>query len=428
MRRRLVLVFVAVSVLVALAFVVPLAFLVRSTAEDRAIDAARADAAAVVPALVSGATTAQVESAIGATDSGRDGRMTVIIESGSTLGASVDASPRLEAALRTGASDIGGVSGGVEVVAAVATGPGELSAIRVFVPDSDLHRGQLRAWSALAIVAVALVGISVIVADRLARSVVHPTQELAVAARRLGDGELDTRVTPDGPAELVELSGAFNDLGSRVSSMLDRERELVAELSHRLRTPLTKLRMRLDQITDDDLASELRRDVDDVTAVVNDLIEEARSSMSTVAAGCDAAAVVTDRSEFWSVLAEDQQRPWRFDRGDGPLWVGLSEADLAAAVDVLIENVFSHTDEGDALTVGFRRDGARALICVADAGSGFDDSDAAPGVSPGGSTGLGLDIARRTAENIGGSLRIGPSELGGGEVTLVLPLESGGET
>ena len=65
MRRQLVVVFVAVSAMVALAFVVPLAFLVRSTAQDRAIDAARAEAAAVVPVLVSGGTPSQLAAAIG---------------------------------------------------------------------------------------------------------------------------------------------------------------------------------------------------------------------------------------------------------------------------------------------------------------------------------------------------------------------------
>ncbi|MDG2114951.1 MAG: two-component sensor histidine kinase, partial [Actinomycetota bacterium] len=72
MRRRLVLVFVAVSTLVATAFVIPLGFLVRRTAEDRSIDAARADAAAVVPTLAGGGTEAQIEAGVGVTVAGRE--------------------------------------------------------------------------------------------------------------------------------------------------------------------------------------------------------------------------------------------------------------------------------------------------------------------------------------------------------------------
>jgi signal transduction histidine kinase len=420
MRRRLVLVFVAVSTLVALAFVVPLGFLVRRTAEDRSIDVARADAAAVVPALVAGGTRAQIETAVDATRAGRDGRMTVITSQGWVIGRVIEPTPRVDAALEVGFSDIGETPGGIEVVAAVASGPGSLSAIRVFVPDAERRKGQWRAWGALAGVGVALVAISVLVADRLSRSVVQPTQRLASAARRLGRGELEAKVDPDGPDELVELAGAFNLLGTQVSSMLERERELVAELSHRLRTPLTKLRMRLDQVDDSDLAAQLRDDLDDVTGVVNDLIKEARGAVDSTR-GCDLARVVTERAEFWSVLAEDQQRPWRFEPGSDSIRVEVSASELGAAVDVLLENAFSHTPEGAALLVGYRADGERAFVWVGDGGDGFDRTSVERGASGAGSTGLGLDIARRLAEHAGGEMQVGTSEFGGALVTISLP-------
>lgn len=425
MRRRLILVFLAVSTLVATAFVVPLGFMVRRTAEDRAVDSARADAAAVVPALVAGGTREQIETAMAATDAGRDGRMTVMTSQGWLLGPEIGPSARVDDALTSGASGIGDADGGVEVVAAVASGPDELSAIRVFVSDADLRSGQRRAWGALALVGAVLVGISVVVADRLARTVVRPTQDLAAAAQRLGDGDLDARVEPEGPEELVELGGAFNDLGAQVSSMLERERELVAELSHRLRTPLTKLRMRLDQVDDPEVAAALRADVDDVTGVVNDLIHEARGTLTSDRC-CEVGEVVGERAEFWSVLADDQQRPWRFERARGDLWVAVPRKDLVAALDVLLENVFAHTPEGTALEIGFdRRDGS-AQLWVADGGHGIDPASIGRGTSPAGSTGLGLDIARRMATEAGGSLKVRASELGGAEVVVSLPVVEGG--
>jgi signal transduction histidine kinase len=427
MRRQLITVFVAISSMVAVAFVIPLGFLVRTTAEDRAIDAARSDAAAIVPALVSGSTREQIESAVGATSSGQAGSLTVMTSAGWTIGGDVEMSERLAAALSQGRSAIGSVDGGVEVVTAVASGPGQLSAIRVFVPDEDLHRGQWTAWGALGLVAISLVGLSVLVADRLARSIVRPTQRLATAAHRLGDGDLSTQVDPDGPPELVELSEAFNRLGSQVSSMLARERELVAELSHRLRTPLTKLRLRVDHVDDDGLAGELRNDIGDLTDVVNTLITEARSSLGGESESCDAAMVVADRVEFWSVLAEDTERPWSFDRCDEPVPVPLSSASLGAALDVLIENVFAHTDDGVRFTVGVEQHDLDVRIWVADAGLGFAETALARGASGSGSTGLGLDIARSTAEAAAGSLRIGSSSLGGSEVSLLLPNLTGGD-
>lgn len=423
MRRRLIAVFVAVSTLVAVAFVLPLGFLVRRTAEDRAIDAARADAAAVVPALVAEGSKAQIESAVGATAAGQGGRMSVITAEGWTIGDRVE-SDRVDSALSEGVSAIGDVDGGVEVVAAVATGPGRLSAVRVFVAESSLHRGQWRAWGALAGVGIVLVAISVVVADLLSRTIVRPVERLADAATRLGRGELDVVVEPDGPPELVELAAAFNELGSRVGSMLDRERELVAELSHRLRTPLTKLRMRIDHVDQPGLSEELVGDVADLTAVVNELIAEARGVLE-VGRRCDVAEVVNARAEFWSVLAEDQQRPWRFEQGPGPLPVAVAEGELSAAVDVLLENVFAHTPEGVPLAVGFGLLDGTVRIHVADGGDGIDPAAAERGTSSAGSTGLGLDIARRTAVAAGGDLQLGTSSLGGALAVIVLPVLTG---
>lgn len=421
MRRRLVLVFFAISTLVATAFVIPLGVLVGRTAEDRAIDAARADASAVVPALTASASRAQIESAMGATAAGSDGRMSVITSQGWVIGAEASQSTLIETALEFGSSDIGPVDGGVEVVAAVASGPSETSAIRVFVPQESLESGRWRAWSVLAAVGLALVGISVFVADRLARTVTVPMTQLVNAARSLGEGDLEVTVSPDGPDELADLAGAFNDLGTRVSTMLDRERELVADLSHRMRTPLTKLRLRVDQVDDPTLAQELRSDLDDVTKEVNELILEARGAIAS-RPGCDLNDVATDRAEFWRVLADDQERPWIFKAAGRPLFVEPPVGDVAAAIDVLIENVFSHTPEGAALSISCGRRDDVAEFVVGDGGAGFASEAARRGASSAGSTGLGLDIARQTAMAFGGSLDIGVSDLGGASVSLRLPV------
>ena len=421
MRRQLILVFLAVSTLVAIAFVVPLGFVVQRTAQDRALDEARADSAAVIPALVAGGTRDQIEAAVLATGSGADGRMTVETSQGWTIGPDIKMSDGLIEALSTGASSINAIDGGVEVVAAVATGGGDLSAVRVHVPNATLRRGQWRAWGVLAGVGAALVALSVFVADRLSRNIVVPTRRLAAAAHQLGEGDLAARVEPDGPAELVELAGAFNDLGDQVSSMLVRERELVAELSHRLRTPLTKLRMRTDHIADPELSAALLADVDALTAEVNELIIEARGAVDA-GESCDLNQVAIERAEFWQVLAEDQLRPWSFRSWGDPLLVGVARADLAAAIDVLIENVFAHTPESAALSIESRASAGLAEFIAGDAGPGIESTDSERGRSGSGSTGLGLDIASRLASSAGGELRLDQSVLGGAAVLLSFPL------
>jgi signal transduction histidine kinase len=102
--------------------------------------------------------------------------------------------------------------------------------------------------------------------------------------------------------------------------------------------------------------------------------------------------------------------------------VRVPAEDLAACVDILLENVFAHTPEGASLGVRLTaRAGGGGWLVVADAGPGFADGDPiSRGRSGGGSTGLGLDIARRIAEASGGSLTIGRSARGGATITLAL--------
>jgi signal transduction histidine kinase len=133
----------------------------------------------------------------------------------------------------------------------------------------------------------------------------------------------------------------------------------------------------------------------------------------------DLAEVLADRLAFWSVLAEDQQRPWAVEGGDEPIVVSLADGDLIGVVDALLGNVFAHTPERTA----FRVTVSAAGLVVDDAGPGIADPAAAVrrGVSGAGSTGLGLDIVRRVAEAAGGHLEIGRGPLGGARIAFLLP-------
>jgi signal transduction histidine kinase len=425
MRRQLFLRFAAVSALVVLAFAVPLAVFVQRTAEDRAIDAARADATAIVPALATGTTGDDVDVVVQSTASGAAGRVTVVGAAGWVVGPPT-ASQRLAEALESGRSSIGDTDGGVELVAAVATGPGRLSAIRILVPTSELRRGVAGAWLALGAVSVLLVAISVVVADRMARSIVAPTTSLAQAAAKLGTGDLAAQVDPSGPREIQVLGEEFNRLGAQVRQMLDDERELIAELSHRLRTPLTRLSVRIDEVDDPDTHEALRGDVDALTAEVTNLINEARgvSRRRPEASTTDLVEVVRSRVAFWEVLASDVGRPWTADLPDSEILVAAATSDVETALDVLFDNALAHTPPGAPVRVRVRSDGGRVLLVVEDGGAGFDEELSRRGASTAGSTGLGLDIVRGVAARYGGELLIDRSELGGAAVSLVLPTRS----
>jgi signal transduction histidine kinase len=227
-------------------------------------------------------------------------------------------------------------------------------------------------------------------------------------------------VRPDGPPEVRDVGEALNRLADRIGELLTAEREAAADLAHRLRTPLTALRLDAEALGPAD-RDRILGDVDALSRGVDQVISEARRPVREgLGAGCDATAVVVDRVQFWSVLAEDEDRGLQIEREAAPLPVRASADDLAAALDALLGNVFAHTPDGTGIEVTVRaRDGGGAVVTVRDDGPGMQQSAVERGRSGAGSTGLGLDIARRTAEASGGALLVSSSSAGT-EITLDL--------
>jgi signal transduction histidine kinase len=246
---------------------------------------------------------------------------------------------------------------------------------------------------------------------------------VATASELLADGDLSARAPDSGPPEVRQVSSGLNRLATRIGELLTRERETLADLSHQLRTPLTALRIDAESLRDEAEMDQLISDVDALTRTVNDIIREARRpSASGGRVACDAAQIVQERTQFWQALAEDQGRYMTVAIDADWLPVGVPAQDLTACVDILLENVFAPTPEGVSFGVRLAgRAGGGAWLVVADDGPGFaDDYAATRGSSGRGSTGLGLDIARRIAEASGGSLTMGRSPRGGAAITVGL--------
>jgi signal transduction histidine kinase len=419
-RRRVLLLVAATTSLVLVAFLVPLALLVRTVATERAVLAATADAQALT-ALVAVADPASLALAVAQVDATSPSQVSVFTADGAVLGAPAPRTPLVELAAR-GSSASGTVEGGREIVFAVRDPAGRTGVIRTFVTDAALTAGVHRAWLLLAGLGVVLLAVGLLVADRLARSLVRATIDVAAVSHRLARGELDARADPAAPVEVGVVAGALNTLAGRISELLREERETVADLSHRVRTPLTALRLDAEALRQPEDAARIGAGVDAVQRAVSSVIDAARRRATDIAE-CDAAAVVAERVAFWSVLAEDTERDVRTDLAAGPLPVAVGRADLEALVDALLGNVFAHTPDGSAFAVRLGpRPGGGARLLVADAGPGLPaGADVLRrGASGGGSTGLGLDIARRTAEQAGGGLALGRSSGGGLAVTVDL--------
>lgn len=421
MRRRLIVVAAAISLMVTIAFLVPLVVLVRTVARDRAITNAERDASSLAAFIAVTTAEADLVTAVANNDSGRAGRLTVVLPNGTEIGEPIPHDDDLALAQR-GNSFSASHAGGTAVFLPVAGRTGT-SVVRVWVPDALLTKGVNGAAAVLVGLGVVLVLGAIAVSDRLGASMVRPIRRLAGAAERLGEGDLTQRVEPEGPQEVAAVAQAFNLLAGRVGELLTAERELVADLSHRLRTPLTVLRLETDAVADADARDRLRTATDELEGAVTALIAEARRPItSEVGARADLAAITTNRVAFWSALAEDQGRPLRAELASGPMLVAATESELEAALDALLGNVFEHTPDGTAfaITLCSNEDGF-ADITIDDAGPGVDGAVVERGRSGGGSTGLGLDIARRTAEAAGGTLHITRGELGGASISLTLP-------
>jgi signal transduction histidine kinase len=422
MRRRLTLLVAATSCLTLVAFLVPLALLLRSVAADRATTRAVADLQGIV-SVVGTADVEVLRLTVQQLTAGTGRAVTVFLPDGSTLGTPAERTDAVELAAARGQSLTAELDGGREIVIAVQGRPAGTTVVRGFVPRSELTAGVTRAWLVLAVLGVALVMLGLLVADRLAQTLVRPITELSAVSRRLASAELTARAEPAGPPELREVARALNHLADRIQVLLREERERVADLSHRLRTPLTGLRLAAESVRDPGDAARLTASVDAVERAVTGLIQQARwRSTPTTGARADAVAVVRDRVAFWSVLAEDTGRTVTLDLAEGPLPVAVSADDLAAAVDALLGNVFAHTPDGTPFSVRLTAGtaGTGATLTIADSGPGMPSGLVRRGASAAGSTGLGLDIARRAAAASGGRLDIASGEQGGAVVTLHL--------
>ena len=334
------------------------------------------------------------------------------------------------------------VDGGLVRLEPVTVG-GRTSVVEVFVASGELGGDVTRDWLWLLLIALGLVGGSVFVVDRLARGAVGSARNLVHAALAVGGGDLGVRVQPSGPRELAEAGYAFNRMADRLVSSRTDERELVADLSHRLRTPLTALRLDAEALDPDDTQvgqfdqdeldrrrgiRRIRKAIVTLEGEVNDLINTTRQAVAAQVSDepepglCDVSEVVRERMTFWSALAGDQNRQYRVTGASMRIPVPVARAELAAALDAVLGNVFRYTPQGTAFEVGISRRDGWVAVRIDDAGPGIPDPERAMqrGQSNQGSTGLGLDIARRAAQAAGGSVSLDRAAMGGTSVVMLL--------
>ncbi|MEC3994548.1 ATP-binding protein [Actinacidiphila sp. DG2A-62] len=287
----------------------------------------------------------------------------------------------------------------------------------VTVEESRSTVSQQLGRTLLVILAVALLAVlaAVALAVRQARRLASPLTDLAETAERLGSGDPRPRHRRYGVPELDRIADVLDASAERIGRMLTAERRLAADASHQLRTPLTALSMRLEEImaTADDReavkeeAAIALGQVERLTDVVQRLLTNSRDPRTGSAVDFDLDEVVKQQVEEWRPAYQGEGRSMVLSGARGLRAVGTPGA-VAQVLATLIENSLMHGAGTVALHT--RVTGNQAVVEVSDDGPGVPPDLGARvferSVSGRNSTGLGLAVARDLAEADGGRLEL----------------------
>lgn len=309
-------------------------------------------------------------------------------------------------------------------------------AVWVTFPTDVLDARVRRAWLTLALVGLVVLVAAGFASLLLARSVVRPIRGLQDAAARVGEGDTSARAPDAGPREVRALSTQFNAMTSRIDELLGSQRSFVADASHQLRTPLTALRLRLENLEEviaPEAFAELERAVDEASRLgrlVDGLLaltraEGARPEVVQV----DLAEALLERQVIWEPLADEQEITLATDLVITPLASAVPGA-VEQILDNLIANATKVAPPGSTITLRLRHAGSWVCMSVIDEGPGMSAEQRASafdrfwradtGGDPEG-FGLGLPIVRQLAIASGGEVGLLEAPTGGLEVVVWLP-------
>jgi signal transduction histidine kinase len=289
--------------------------------------------------------------------------------------------------------------------------------LRLSVPESYLRAEQ---WKAIALVALAVL-LSVVVgagvAVLTARRLTTPLTDVARRAARLGSGDFRTfRRRYDIP-ELDRVADVLDSSAQDISELIARERDLAGDISHQLRTRLTGLRLRLEELAeypDPDVRTEVQEaleQTDRLVTVVDDLLANARSQRAAGASELELFDELAEIEADWGpqLIAVGRSLTVRCSRD---VRVHATPGRLREAIGVLVENSLRHGAGAVSILVraAGRSSGGMVALEVSDEGPGIPEGLVAHvfdrGVSTASSTGIGLGLARAFVEADGGRLEL----------------------
>ncbi|MEO6822600.1 MAG: HAMP domain-containing sensor histidine kinase, partial [Candidatus Nanopelagicales bacterium] len=320
------------------------------------------------------------------------------------------------------------VAGSVVVYVPINSGHETVGAVRAAGPVGGVWTKIAVTWLAMLGLGIVAVAVAVAIARRLARRLTTPLVALAASAQVLGDGDFSVRTTPSGVREIDQTGEALNSTAIRLGTMVERERRFSANASHQLRTPLTALRLRLENAVAEpagltaDVVAEALESADALERTIEELLRLARDGDSPrhVRDPQPIDAVIQDAERRWSPQLVTSGRAMRIRIDPDLPLVDCSTTAIEQILDVLLDNALKHGK--GAVEVLVRDSGTALALAVRDSGDGVrsDEDVFARGFSGNGGHGIGLALARELAESQDGRLlltRASPST----EFTLLLP-------
>ena len=301
-------------------------------------------------------------------------------------------------------------------------------ALLIQAPFSASRWLLLLAPSALTLITVLL--FVVFLSFYAVRWIIAPLSAVAAAAQSFGRSTDDDRLVPrSGPQEIAQVADALNDMRTRIRALLDDHTRMLAAISHDLRTPLTRLRLRAERLADRDAADGLLHEIASITHMLDETLNYLRrdgrsESPSRVDLPSLLQTVCTEFADVGHAVAYE-----------GPAratWTCRPHI-LARALSNVVDNAVKH---GSSVTVTLRVGERTAVIDVSDDGPGipsalrdrvfdpFFKGDAARGAVNRSGFGLGLSIARDVVKSHGGEIDLVDRAPHGLVVRMLLPAET----
>jgi two-component system, OmpR family, sensor kinase len=322
---------------------------------------------------------------------------------------------------------------GPELVITVPAKSGDrvVGAVRIVYSTSHLTHRLWTIWGFRAGLAVAVLGVAALIGSVAARRITAPLRELNGMASKFSDGDLTARSPVTGPPETQTLARTLNQGAERLDTLVASQRIFVADASHQLRTPLTALRLSLDNIADGVDDEFVREDVEQATAevvrmsrLVNGLLVLARAEAKVTAAEpLVLGEIVDERLTVWRPAADERGVTIAL-RGsaDGRPSVLASPGHLEQVLDNVLSNALEVSPDGGTITVQVRTAGDEVALSVLDEGPGMSDADKSrafdrfwrgQGLTGRSGSGLGLSVVRQLVTDDAGTVALRDAPGGG---------------